>query len=215
MSNASLKEQLQAVASKLSDTVGTVNPIVTNTAVSNATVSNSNKVVHSNSNDRNHDRNHDRRPKKPYRPSEKSSKPAAAPTKPKPKWLDYVQYGVELLKVYFPTAFKSANDVKPLKKGIKQDLVRRLSTIDTIVTDDKACMVKSLAFYVNTASYHRSVVEGATRIDLDGNSAGVVSAEEAKYSVDRHQAKLQAKQDAKSTPAAATENKEGKEAVTP
>jgi sRNA-binding protein len=38
------------------------------------------------------------------------------------------------------------------------------------------------------------VVEGAIRIDLDGNPAGAVSAEEAKYSIERHQAKLQAKQ---------------------
>lgn len=113
--------------------------------------------------------------------------------KPKPKWLDYVQYGVELLKVYFPECFKAAGEVRPLKKGIKHDLVKRLSTIETIVTEDKACMVKSLSYYVNTASYHKSVIEGATRVDLDGSPASVVSAEEAKYSIERHQAKQQAK----------------------
>src|SRR5438132_764615 len=104
MSNASLKEQLQAVASQLSDTVGK-----------------------------------EQKPKRKFRQVERAPKPA----KPKPKWLDYVQYGVELLKAYFPSSFRSANDVKPLKKGIKQDLVLRLSTIESIVTDDKACMVKS------------------------------------------------------------------------
>lgn len=154
MSNASLKEQLQAVASQLTDKL-----------------------------------TKEQKPKKKFQPhAEKSNK------KPKPRWLDYVQYGVELLRVYFPAGFKSHNEVKPLKKGIKQDLVRRLSTIDSIVTEDKACMVKSLAYYVNTVAYHKSVVEGATRIDLDGNPAGLVSAEEAKYSMERHQAKLQAKQ---------------------
>lgn len=155
MSNASLKEQLQAVASQLTDTLGKK-----------------------------------QKPKGKFHQAEKAKKP-------KPKWLDYVQYGVELLKAYFPEGFKSANEVKPLKKGIKQDLVKKLSTIETIVTEDKACMVKSLAYYVNTSAYHKSVVEGATRIDLDGNPAGIVSAEEAKYSVERHQAKLQAKQVAK------------------
>lgn len=151
MSNVSLKEQLQAVASQFSD------------------------------------------------PSKKESKPnqkihtVLKVKKPKPKWLDYVQYGVELLKVYLPGGFKAINEVKPLKKGIKQDLVKRLSTIAEIVTDDKACMVKSLAYYVNTAAYHKSVVEGAVRIDLDGNSAGVVTSEEAKYSNERYQAKLKAK----------------------
>jgi ProP effector len=155
MSNASLKEQLQAVASQLSD-----------------------KLTKEN------------KPKRNFQHFDKAKKP-------KPKWLDYVQYGVELLRAYFPSGFKSPNEVKPLKKGIKQDLVKRLSTIESIVTEDKACMVKSLSYYVNTAVYHKSVLEGATRIDLDGNPAGMVSAEEAKYSVERHQAKLLAKQNAK------------------
>ncbi len=148
MTNASLKEQLQAVASQLSDKVAK-----------------------------------DQKPKKAFRPVDKT----------KPKWLEHAQYGVELLKAYFPECFREMNDVKPLKVGIKQDLVKRLSTLENIVTEDKACMVKSLAYYVNTASYHRSVVAGATRVDLDGQPASEVTAEEAKYSVDRHQAKLQAK----------------------
>lgn len=155
MSNASLKEQLQAVASQLSNTVGKKNV---------------------------------------SKPKIRSPEKSSNSKKPKPKWLDYAQYGVELLRAYFPACFKSTNEVKPLKKGIKQDLVLRLSTLENIVTEDKACMVKSLAYYVNTASYHKTVIEGAERIDLDGNSAGVVTGEEAQYSVDRHQAKLQAKQ---------------------
>ncbi len=160
MSNASLKEQLQAVASQLSDTVG------------KETVA---KAPH--------------RPKQKFRQVEK-------PNKPKPKWLDYVQYGVELLKAYFPGAFKELNEVKPLKKGIKQDLVKRLSTLENVVTEDKACMVKSLAYYVNTAAYYKSVVEGAMRIDLDGAPADAVTVEEAKYSMERQKAKLEAKQNA-------------------
>lgn len=154
MSNASLKEQLQAVASQLSDSL---------------------------------DKEQKPQMKKKFRQADKAKKL-------KPRWLEYVQYGVELLKVYFPGGFKSVNEIKPLKKGIKQDLVKRLSTMENIVTEDKACMVKSLAYYVNTAAYHKSVIEGTVRIDLDGQPAGVVSIEEARYSVDRHQAKLQAKQ---------------------
>lgn len=160
MSNASLKEQLQAVASQLSDKVVSDKPSM------------------------------ESKPKRKFHQQEKASKP-------KPKWLDYVQYGVELLRVYFPAGFKAPNEVKPLKRGIKQDLVLRLSTIESIVTEDKACMVKSLSYYVNTAAYHKSMVEGVMRIDLDGNPAGMVTAEEAKYSLDRHQAKLLAKQNVK------------------
>lgn len=127
------------------------------------------------------------------RSSKSEVKTSSHKKKPKPPWLDYVQYGVELLKAYFPNGFKSGNEIRPLKKGIKQDLVLRLSTLETITIDDKACMVKSLSYYVNTAIYHKNVVEGAPRIDLDGNQIGVVSAEEAKYSIDRQQAKLQLK----------------------
>lgn len=118
--------------------------------------------------------------------------------KPKPRWLEYVQYGVELLKLNFPLCFKTANELKPLKKGIKQDLIQRLSSLEKIATEDKACMVKSLAYYVNTAAYLRCVTEKAARIDLDGNPADVVTAEEAKYSSDRYQAKLKLKQAASS-----------------
>jgi ProP effector len=114
----------------------------------------------------------------------------------KPKWLDYAQYGVALLKAYFPGAF---NEVKPLKKGIKQDLVKQLSTMSNIVIEDKACMVKSLSYYVNTMSYHKSITEGSVRIDLDGQGAGQVMPEEAKYSAERFQAKLQTKKHLRSS----------------
>lgn len=163
MSNASFKEQMQAVASQFSDT-------------------NESKVKN-----------------KPHKRPAPTSAPVQNQAKPKARWLEYAQYGVELLRAYFPACFKSGNEIKPLKKGIKQDLVKRLSEIATIVTEDKACMVKSLAFYVNTAAYHRSVVKGAERIDIDGNPSGVVTEEEATYSVERHQAKLQAKMQTKHT----------------
>lgn len=155
MSNASLKEQLQAMASKLSD-------------------NGQRKPIH-----------------------KKFNKANEQIKKDKPKWLIEVQYGIELLKVYFPQAFNSANGIQPLKKGIKEDLLKRLSGMSNIVTEDKACMVKSLAYYVNLKTYHKSVIEGAVRIDLDGNAMGLVSAEEAKYSLEKQQAKVQPKQEQK------------------
>jgi ProP effector len=160
MSNASLKDQLQAVASQLT---------VTETKHKGAE-----KEV----------------------PVEKRSSPQHHVTKnkkPKPVWLDYVQYGVELLRVYFPNCFMMPGKTKPLKKGIKQDLVTRLSTIENIATDDKACMVKSLSYYVNTVSYLRNVTDGTPRVGLDGEQVDVVTAEEAKYSLERQQAKHDAK----------------------
>ena len=157
MSNASLKEQLAAVASQLSDVEV--------------------KEV--------------KRTDKPRqkRPNIQRVTPST-PTTTKPRWLDYAQYGVELLKAYFPECFKSMAEVKPLKKGIKEDLVKQLSTMSAIVTEDKACMVKSLSYYVNTSSYYKSMVEGVARIDLHGQTMEPVTAEEAKYATDRQKAKI-------------------------
>lgn len=112
------------------------------------------------------------------------------PTQQKPAWLEYAQYGVELLKAHYPACFKDNKEIRPLKIGIKQDLVKHLSTRDDIVINDKGCMVNSLAYYVNSPSYHSSVVDGAIRVDLEGNSMGIVTLEEARYSVLRCQAKL-------------------------
>ncbi len=168
MSNVSLKEQLQAMVSKISD--------------KQEKPSTPNKAANISS-----------RTSAPKTAPQTKARPQARAVAPKPKWLEHALYGVELLKAYFPHCFLSGSAVKPLKKGIKQDLVKFLSTLDTIVTEDKACMVKSLTYYVNTAAYHKGVVEGASRIDLDGNTAGVVTADEATYSADRQQAKRQAK----------------------
>ena len=102
-------------------------------------------------------------------------------TNRKPAWLAHAQYGVELLRAHFPNCFKDTNEIQPLKVGIKQDLAKLLSSREDIVIGDKACMVNSLAYYVNSPAYHKTVNEGAVRIDLSGQSAGVVSAEEARY----------------------------------
>jgi ProP effector len=177
MSNASLKEQLQAVASQLTE------------KTSNSNQSRSKPATQP------REKARDNKPQPKANPNVNPSRPNNLP---KPKWLDYAQYGVELLRAYFPAGFKAQGEVKPLKKGIKQDLILRLSTMENIVTEDKACMIKSLSYYVNTLAYHKCVLEGTVRIDLDGNPDGVVTAEEAKYSLDRQQAKLLARQNAKS-----------------
>lgn len=113
--------------------------------------------------------------------------------KQKPAWLEHAQYGVELLKAHFPNCFKELKETQPLKIGIKQDLVKLLSTREDIVIGDKACMVNSLAYYVNSIAYHKSMMEGAKRIDLDGNEVGAVTPEEAQHSIECRKAKLQKK----------------------
>ena len=130
--------------------------------------------------------------KKVHRPASGNDKK----TKQKPAWLEHAQYGVELLKAYFPACFKELKEIRPLKVGIKQDLVKFLSTCDNIVVGDKACMVNSLAYYVNSVAYHKNMTEGTMRIDLDGHDAGLVTAEEAQYSAECRKTKLQKKNEA-------------------
>lgn len=155
MSNASLKEQLQALS-----------------LVSNASDKKSPK-------------------NKPH--SSSSEKRSAKPAKTKPQWLEHAQYGVELLKAFYPNCFREMKDIQPLKIGIKQDLVKALSLREDIVVGDKALMVSSLSYYVNSPSYHKMMVEGINRIDLDGNPVAPVTAEEAKYSSECRKAKMQKK----------------------
>ena len=119
--------------------------------------------------------------------------------KQKPLWLEHAQYGVELLKAHFPNCFKDFKEIRPLKIGIKQDLVKQLSSREDIVLGDKACMVNSLAYYVNSVAYHKSMTQGTMRIDLDGNDAGPVTLDEAHYSTECRKAKLQKKQSSSMT----------------
>lgn len=111
----------------------------------------------------------------------------------KPAWLEYTFYGVELLKTHYPACFKEQAEIRPLKVGIKQDLVKHLSTREDIVIADKSCMIKSLGYYVTRLNYLKSVIEGASRIDLMGLPAGLVTVEEARYSNEQYQAKLKKK----------------------
>jgi sRNA-binding protein len=115
------------------------------------------------------------------------------PASQKPAWLEYVYYGVELLKAHYPLCFKEPGEIKPLKVGIKGDLVKQLGTREDIVIADKSCMIKSLSYYVTTLNYFKNVTEGIARIDLEGNAVGIVTPEEARYSAEQYQAKLQKK----------------------
>jgi len=125
-----------------------------------------------------------------FKHPEKHNRHDKSSPKQKPAWLEYAQYGVELLKAHFPNCFHDIKDIQPLKVGIKQDLVKLLGMREDIVIGDKACMVTSLAYYVNSVAYLKNIVAGNNRIDLDGNSAGAVTQEEAQYSVDSRKAKL-------------------------
>lgn len=166
MSRASLKDQLQAVAPHLSES------LPKSESQSSITLNSSTRGTP---------------------PQKRVSPPAPARPAQKPQWLEAAYYGIELLKAYFPECFKSGTAIRPLKKGIKQDLVKRLSTIESIVLTDKACMIKSLSHYVGTAQYQKQITEGKERIDLEGQVCGTVNAEEAQHAISLQQAKKQAR----------------------
>ena len=128
--------------------------------------------------------------KKSTKPQPSREKSLVKQVKHRPAWLEYAQYGVELLKANFPQCFKETKEVQPLKVGIKQDLVKHLGIRNDIVVGDKACMVSSLAYYVSSIFYQRKKLEGAARTDLEGSPVGNVTAEEAKHSMKLRQAKL-------------------------
>ena len=49
----------------------------------------------------------------------------------------------------------------------------------------EADIKKFLAMYVNTVTYNDSIIEGANRIDLDGNNVSIISAEDAVFAKDK------------------------------
>jgi ProP effector len=82
------------------------------------------------------------------------------------------------LRQKFPQAFARLNDNRrrPVKVGIHLDIQAAIPDLD------KVAIGRALKFYVSDFRYHRACIEGAARIDLDGNPAGAVTAAEAENS---------------------------------
>ena len=77
-----------------------------------------------------------------------------------------------LLSEKFPKAFNGRR--QPLKLGIHRDVEAALADAATVTAIKQA-----LHFYVTNQGYIEAIKAGASRIDLDGNPAGVVTTEEA------------------------------------
>lgn len=71
--------------------------------------------------------------------------------------------------------------VRPLKIGIAADLETRVAGMS------KKRRRLFLKLYTHTKEYLDACIEGAARVDLDSNPAGVVTAEEALYAAERRQ----------------------------
>ena len=81
----------------------------------------------------------------------------------------------------YPLAFFKGH-TKPLKVGIHQDLADREPWSNKLIR-------RALANYVNLPRYIKAMREGAERIDLEGNVAGVVDSQAAAFAANKRKPK--------------------------
>ena len=86
---------------------------------------------------------------------------------------------LDLLCERFPKALaRDPARRQPLKRGIDRDLVARLDG-----TVSRSGIKRVLGIYTSCLEYRATLIEGAARIDLDGNPAGAVTAGEAEHAL--------------------------------
>jgi ProP effector len=117
------------------------------------------------------------RPTPPARPV---AAPAPAPAHwlPPEQWLDLVIERVAALRQAFPGAFRAADDPgpwPPLKVGIHRDILQRAPEFAA----PRKLLRRAIARYIADWRYRAGRVEGAVRVDLDGQPAGTVTASQA------------------------------------
>jgi ProP effector len=85
-----------------------------------------------------------------------------------------------LLAAAFPNCFCGFGaPKKPLKLGIANDVMARLPEIGFFR------LSMALTDYCGGPMYLKQIIEGADRVDLDGQPAGTVDAEQAKHAASR------------------------------
>lgn len=82
-----------------------------------------------------------------------------------------------LVKQY-PLCFAADENVKPLKVGIFQDLAQRLDENSQL---SKTQLRQALRVYTSSWRYLDATKEGASRIDLEGQPAEVIDAQQAEH----------------------------------
>jgi sRNA-binding protein len=106
---------------------------------------------------------------------EPDNKPQNKSPNPLPQGLAWKKSAIQTIDIFrarVPRCFARHHPI-PLKIGIHLDIAAALPELPT--TD----IGRGLKFYVSRFVYLESCIEGATRIDLNGDPAGVVSAAEA------------------------------------
>lgn len=78
----------------------------------------------------------------------------------------------------FPLSFIAEGEAKPLKIGLFQDLAEVLANDETV---SKTALRQALRAYTLGWRYLHACREGAVRVDLFGNEAGVIDAQQAEH----------------------------------
>lgn len=96
------------------------------------------------------------------------------------QWLDQAIPTRRELRRRFPNCFQPYGCTKfPLKIGIDADLAERAPDIGPW---SRTCAIQN---YVGEEAYLAAMIEGAARLDLDGNPAGIVTAHAARHAAAR------------------------------
>ncbi|SNR80744.1 ProP effector [Methylobacillus rhizosphaerae] len=112
---------------------------------------------------------------KAERPAKPQTKPkAATPRRQDP--VDPVILSIGRLQKHFPKAFpKNPAPKLPLKVGIHEELLAKAKEIGL----ETAAITEAVKTWCRGTRYWASIVEGAPRVDLEGNTAGEVTARDA------------------------------------
>jgi ProP effector len=87
---------------------------------------------------------------------------------------------IEVLADLWPYAFSIAGPRQPLKHGIHLDI---LAAAKGAITSSE--LKVGLRFYCGSVSYLRSCINGAARVDLNGEAVGKVTSDEAAYASEK------------------------------
>ncbi len=94
---------------------------------------------------------------------------------------------IDWLTEHFPAAFlRRANQVKPLKIGIFDDIIDFYERLDSPPFSKKT-LREALNYYSSSPAYLNCQKTNVARVDLFGNDVDVVTEEQANYANQRYQ----------------------------
>lgn len=116
---------------------------------------------------------------------------------------------IAFLAKQFPLCFVAEGEARPLKIGIFQDIVQRLSDVDCV---SKTQIRTALRLYTTSWRYLYGIKVGAERVDLDGNPCGVLEeqhVDHARKQLEEAKARVQAQKNAQREAAKALDKSKG------